>query len=182
MFKRAMLLPVALAALFTSGGANAQVQSSTVGNPTLLRVLEQLQTDLTALQGSVDGLETKKFYLTQDAFAPPGATLACAAGFHMASMWEIYDPSNLTYDTELGLRQADSGSGPPANANGWIRTGANATTGSGAAGVNCNAWTSTEGEGTVAMLRFSATATATGPWDASDDGCNQSNRVWCVQD
>ena len=33
----------------------------------------------------------------------------------MASMWEIHDPSDLRYDTDLGLTLADSGSGPPSD-------------------------------------------------------------------
>jgi hypothetical protein len=98
----------------------------------------------------------------------------------MASMWEIHDPSNLKYDTERGFVEADSGSGPPANRQGWIRTGRSATTGSGPAGFNCNAWTSTDGEGTVARIDWLEATTY--PWDAFDDGCNQHNRVWCVQD
>jgi hypothetical protein len=46
----------------------------------------------------------------------------------MASMWEISDPSNLRYDTQLGVTTADSGFGPPAGTSfvaffGWVRTG-----------------------------------------------------------
>jgi hypothetical protein len=64
----------------------------------------------------------RKFYLTQDGYDGSQALSACAQGYHMASLWEILDPSNLSYDTSLGATVADSGSGPP-NGSGWIRTG-----------------------------------------------------------
>jgi hypothetical protein len=64
----------------------------------------------------------RKFYLTQDKFNGSEALTACAEGYHMASLWDIFDISNLNYDTTLGLTYDDSGSAPPSD-NGWIRTG-----------------------------------------------------------
>ena len=63
-----------------------------------------------------------KYYLTSVSVPGDAALTACDPGFHMASLWEIHDTSNLQYDTGRGLTQDDSGSGPPA-ALGWIRTG-----------------------------------------------------------
>jgi hypothetical protein len=108
------------------------------------------------------------------------ALTACAAGFHMASLWEIYDPSNLKYDTTLGLVHADSGSGPPSGAfnagQGWIRTGAPGA--SNVPGVaNCQAWSTTSGQGTRASL----TAIG-GPWAVIEDPCAGESRVWCVEE
>jgi hypothetical protein len=36
----------------------------------------------------------------------------CAVGYHMASLWEIHEPSNLRYDTALGFH----------NGRFWIRS------------------------------------------------------------
>jgi hypothetical protein len=65
----------------------------------------------------------RKYYLTQTTHTGGQSLSACAEGYHMASLWEILDPSNLSYDTSLGFTLADSGSGPPASSLGWIRTG-----------------------------------------------------------
>jgi hypothetical protein len=63
------------------------------------------------------------YYLTTRTFQGNAALTAGTAGFHMASLWEIRDTSNLQYDTSRGLTQADSGSGPPTETWGWARTG-----------------------------------------------------------
>ena len=67
--------------------------------------------------------------------------MACAQGYHMSSLREIFDTSNLRYDTDLGQTLADSGFGPP-NFFGWIRTGALATGDNIPGRGNCNAWSS----------------------------------------
>src|SRR5258708_6276766 len=64
-----------------------------------------------------------KYYLTRGTFQGNAVLTACAGGYHPASLWEIRDTSNLQYDTSRGVTQADSGSGPPSEAWGWIRTG-----------------------------------------------------------
>ncbi|HET6669538.1 MAG TPA: hypothetical protein VFH15_04830 [Pyrinomonadaceae bacterium] len=132
----------------------------------------------------------KSYYLTQTTHNGSQPLTACAAGYHMASLWEIHDPSNLRYDTELGLTEADSGFGPP-SASGWIRTAggpAGAIVGSGLAGrSNCLAWTvSNEEYGTLVFLPGAfwdgLNVTVVSPWRASTDRCDSSQRVWCVQD
>jgi hypothetical protein len=76
----------------------------------------------------------------------------------MASIWEILDPSHLRYDTELGFRwedlsrSGDLGSGPPSPRGGWIRSGYIAN--NSGFPSNCNAWTTTEGQGNFAELVF----------------------------
>ena len=65
----------------------------------------------------------REFYLTKTSFDGAHALTACASGFHMASLWEIFNVSVLEYDTSLGFTSADSGFGPPTVQNGWIRTG-----------------------------------------------------------
>ena len=137
----------------------------------------------------------RKFYLTQDGYDGSQALSACADGYHMASLWEILDPSNLRYDTSLGATVADSGSGPP-NGSGWIRTGFLASNGINADGTvqlagaaNCQAWTSAsrEARGTTALLPVYGTIenddmTIISPWVARTAICSARTKVWCVQD
>ena len=105
----------------------------------------------------------------------------------MASLWEIHDPSNLRYDTQLGLTKDDSGFGPPTVTRGWIRTG-NVATSLVIPGIgNCQAWTSADNSdiGTNVSLsaRWDETATVVSPWVATPNTCgNNTIHVWCVQD
>ena len=136
------------------------------------------------------GLRT--FYLTQTELNGSQALTACAEGYHMASLWEIFDTSNLKYNTALGLTTADSGSGPPNHLSGWIRTGFTASVGNIGGQANCNAWT-TDGSGqsgTAVSLSARWEDLALGgqpggpvsPWTRSIIPCNQIVSVWCVQD
>jgi hypothetical protein len=99
----------------------------------------------------------RSFYLTKTFHQGNNALRACSAGYHMASLWEVYNVSTLKYETILGATAPDSGSGPPtfkldqfnayARAVGWIRTGAHSQGSSPpsqqAYGVaNCFVWTS----------------------------------------
>jgi len=134
----------------------------------------------------------KAFYLTLAKFnGYPSATVgpreACAQGFHMASLWEIYDVSNLRYatDAEAGgdvLRRGDSGQGPPSATSGWIRTGnVSDDTSIGGEG-NCNAW-ETDGWGTI--VRLQGTWHQNSPierWEALFSSCSFLQSVWCFED
>lgn len=141
----------------------------------------------------------RRFYLTREqAYKGNQALTACASGFHMASMWEIVDPSNLKYDTTLGATTADSGFGPPTLVavsaelifnRGWVRTGArSASLSAGDPGTrNCDAYTSdgATAVGTVAWLPVDWATTVlhpTAPFDAEVARCNTPQQVWCVQD
>jgi hypothetical protein len=137
----------------------------------------------------------RRFYLTREqAYKGNQAVTACAAGFHMASMWEILDPSNLKYDTTLGATLADSGFGPPTRIQtssnifnrGWIRTGGRAQP-TGAAGTgNCAGWNSDlpNDNGTAVELPpdWNVTSDAIAPWFASPPQCSTPQQVWCVED
>src|SRR5262249_29960257 len=81
-----------------------------------------------------------RYYLTTVGVQGNAALTACDKDFHMASLWEIHDTSNLEYDTSRGLTRDDSGSGPPTGL-GWIRTGGGALSSTLAGEGNCNAWT-----------------------------------------
>lgn len=85
-----------------------------------IELLQQLRAEVAQVRNEV---QPRRFYVTQDAFRGEHALNACTAGFHMASLWEIFDVTTLKYDTQLGRTLPDSGEGPPAGQRGWIRTG-----------------------------------------------------------
>jgi len=116
--------------------------------------------------------------LTHFVFVPPV--------FHFASLWEILNPTTLSYDVEDGATQPDAGSGPPSNLRGWIRNGS-FSSGSATNG-NCQVWTSnSEGDtGTIVTLPepdfWHSAAVAVSPWQPATTICEGSNPVWCVED
>jgi hypothetical protein len=127
-----------------------------------------------------DAAKLRKFYVTVENLDGNETLTACAKGYHMASLWEILDTSNLSYNADLGITGDDTGSGPPSNLIGWIRTG-NITAGP----SDCNAWNSDDvgDSGTVVSLLLSnAPATYISPWSAEISGCELTQHVWCVQD
>jgi hypothetical protein len=103
----------------------------------------------------------RAFYLTRKNITGGSVSKACAAGYHMASAFEILDPTSLRYDKTLGRTAPDSGFGPPsvyANGSsvltgGWVRTGSAASIDY-IAGGNCNLWTSDDAteQGTAMAL------------------------------
>jgi len=131
----------------------------------------------------------RKFYLTTTAVDGAGALNACASKFHMASLYEIFDTSNLKYDTNRGQTAADSGAGPPSGVNGWIRTGFSSNTTGGPGQANCSAWTSASGTDTGALVRlreeWDQGAGLISPWKAEESDqvftCELLHPVWCVQ-
>lgn len=134
----------------------------------------------------------REYYLTQSTYNGADAdgtdgngAGVCADGYHFASLWEILDPSNLKYDTDLGRTQADSGQGPPTLSYGWVRTGYSSSTSSTPGWGNCNAWTSSSGEhsGTTAYLPRDWTAGRDiYVWEVYAPRCNVNRYVWCVAD
>jgi hypothetical protein len=128
------------------------------------------------------------FYLTPSIHNGASATSACASGYHMASIWEILDPSEMKYNPDLGFATDDSGYGPPTLASSaWVRTGfeSNSSLIAHPGQPNCNAWTSASGEsdGTYVYLRQNW---STNPhwfvWVTSTGRCTNTLRVWCVSD
>jgi hypothetical protein len=124
----------------------------------------------------------KPFYLTQATHNASQALSACAEGYHMASLWEIHDPSNLRYDTELGFTTDDSGFGPPSDVLGMIRSGLNSSVSN-----NCQVWTSDSSAHNGILVRLvdwtsTATVSVITPWEGAKFNCVNPNRVWCVQD
>lgn len=141
--------------------------------------------------GSCSPAPNKLFYLTLTTAIGSSALTHCTAGFHMASLWELFDPSALDYDTTRGQTRADSGQGPPSGASslGWVRTGYDAAANS-AGGIgsnNCNAWTSGDAadDGVAVSLEENWTSAGTDiapPWQFWQMACSIARRVWCVQD
>jgi hypothetical protein len=109
----------------------------------------------------------------------------CADGYHFASLWEILDPSNLKYDTGLGVTRDDSGQGPPSYLGGWVRTGYASSTDSIPGWGNCNTWTSSDSgdRGTYAYLPRDWTEGGDiYVWEVYAPQCNLNGYVWCVAD
>ena len=156
---------------------------------------DSVSAQLAAIQPQISSLETqvaslankgpRKFYLTKTPYNGAQALTACAAGYHMASLWEIYDPSNLRYDTELGYTLDDSGSGPPFLA-GWIRTGWVADVSNDPGSGNCNAWrsnrSSDQGSAVGLSIHWSSTSSVISPRQTAATRCDAGLPVWCVQD
>ncbi len=87
----------------------------------------------------------RMYYLSGNTTFGNGPLDQCGTGYHMASLWEIVDTSNLQYNTSLGyMGNADQGSGPPTgnNAKGWVRTGGASSTNTTPGIGNCANWTS----------------------------------------
>jgi len=130
----------------------------------------------------------RRFYLSRNTANGVQALTACASGFHMASLFEIHDPTLLLYDTALGTGRADSGSGPPTGFFGWVRTGfdaGGAFTGGGQGQNNCEAWTSGAGgqiAGFAADWSPSASASRFPAGDVGIGLCLTARPVWCIQD
>lgn len=128
----------------------------------------------------------RAYYLSQLSVAGDQALAACVSGFHMASLYEILDPSSLRYDTTFGVVTGDSGSGPPRNF-GWIRTGnvTQSSTTSIPGNANCNAWQTSSPDiygSLVGLDDWTNAAISIHPWRATSARCNSIVNVWCVED
>lgn len=180
-----------------SVGAASRVASNVIHNNggQGLVAPESALSDRNAINGNVGqataGSRNRRFYLTKTGFLGSATTTACASGFHMASLWEIFDPSALTYDHVLGFTGSgnatdDVGRGPVAGFNGWVRTGfSQIITPTTAGQVSCTGWTNgtISQNGTAARLRTDWTNPgAAWPWDVTALQCNFPNSVWCVED
>ncbi|MHB8788976.1 MAG: hypothetical protein ACYDBT_03760 [Desulfobulbaceae bacterium] len=130
----------------------------------------------------------KIFYLTHNDYYPNQALTACGAGYHMASLWEILNVTNLVYeyDNPAAYTKTDSGYGPPSNWYGWVRTGYDSSGSSTTGRGNCLNWTSNDAANYGVCVRLSSSwETAPGDiftWDATSFTCNLVGPVWCVRD
>ncbi len=126
----------------------------------------------------------KRYYVTGGAAANGSQALGvCDAGYHMASLFEILDPTALAYDETRGFVTGDSGEGPPSSAIGWVRTGRGSSNAAIAGVGNCNGWTSANpsDQGTIVSLNSSWPAVPGIPgWIVLTRACDQTANVWCV--
>jgi hypothetical protein len=135
----------------------------------------------------VRSTKMRQYYLTQNTVSnATQAPDACANGYHMASIWEIVDPSNLKYNSVFGYTRQDSGSGPPVEAPGWVRTGYNSSVSSSVGIGNCDSWSSSDsidyGTAIYLPVTWFLGGGALHVWNAQAFGCSYSLHVWCVED
>jgi hypothetical protein len=127
----------------------------------------------------------RQYYLTKTYSFGADADDACASGYHMASLWEIVDPSNLKYNTDLGVTWSDSGQGPSSYTDGWVRTGYVSSADSVPGWGNCNAWTSSA-SGDLGTLTWLPLEWGSGQdihvWEVGLTSCQTDKHVWCVED
>ena len=135
----------------------------------------------------------KQYYLSTERVTGAEVGRVCNRGFHMASLWEILDTSNLKYASQLGLQILDQGSGPPSGIWGWVRTGwtttAGSLSGSDVPGMaHCFLWTSNSDSysGTIVRLNNDWTknfrSRSIEPWQADAESCDNKEHVWCAED
>lgn len=134
-------------------------------------------------------LTARGYYQTSALTNGSGALTACAAGYHMATLAEIFNTAALRYAKEVAgaAQAADSGNGPPHGFAGWIRTGTASSVANTVGQGNCSLWTSNAAAnfGTTLVLDTSwkgAAPSNISPWNAVTATCDSSRRVWCVQD
>lgn len=129
-----------------------------------------------------------RFLITQgDGVTGALADVQCPAGFHMANLFEIADPTNLTYALVPGAAQkSDQGGGPPTGHYGWVHTGNEASIAQWAGQGNCNLWSSDTAShyGTIVRLSevWTGSASAISPWQALAFSCSGLAPVWCIED
>jgi hypothetical protein len=169
-----LFLPVLLTCLLLTGATSS-----------LRRAAGQPATDAAPF---VPGSGGRHFYVTSRSYGATEVLSACTPGYHMASLWEILDPSHLTYDSAhpAAYTAADSGHGPPSGWNGWVRTGQSAETRASAGTANCAAWSSTTaidyGSAVRLVTEWEMNSGEIAAWDASAFPCNAVGPVWCVGD
>jgi hypothetical protein len=134
----------------------------------------------------------RSYYLTPGLYDGSQASTACAAGYHMASIFEIYGTWSLRYASELAgtfrieadgqiYEFDDTGAGPPANIPtlwaGWIRSSfINDPQ------WNCEGWTDSSVDNIGAVATPMLPSQTNDLWHVSGGSCSVSRPVWCVQD
>lgn len=206
MKRLALLLTIILVSLVGMLGVSWAAGPS---DQSIIVILQSMQQRLAALEKAV---QPKRYFITADInITATAAPNACGPGFHMASLFEILDPSNMAYDNtnDLAFKQTDHdlGAGPPSTYHGWVHTGyynSHGLTDDGfllPLGANCDGWSSddtydADGNyrwGTAVALMFTwkyvvlpgdseRLRRAVPWWDADRRVCSGSRPVWCVSD
>jgi hypothetical protein len=137
----------------------------------------------------------KMYYLTVNGFTGGDAIKACDPRFHMASISEIQDPSNLQYvNRSTSVYDSlvdDQGLGSPSNRMGWVRSGVYPPSGF---AYPCDVYLSGSDQQsgtTMSLYAFwydpTAVADPNTPhtymgWHAAHHPCSEPEPVWCVED
>ena len=92
--------------------------------------MSAMSNTVSTLQEKVnDGVSAraKRYYLTASGFTDADAITACDSGFHIASISEIQNPSNLQFRGTPAFDSPayDQKLGPPLDTIGWVRSGGN---------------------------------------------------------
>jgi len=140
--------------------------------------------------GSCSPVPKRLFYLTDTRVDGASVLTACAPGFHAASLFELREPSGLSYDVARGHTRADAGKGPPSgvSSEGWLRTGhdSGGNSASQTGTNNCDTWTSAEAtrKGAVGSLEenWPTLDSSIDPgWELWEAACSSLHYVWCAQ-
>jgi hypothetical protein len=129
----------------------------------------------------------RQYYLTPGSYNGAQPVGMCASGYHMASLWEIWDTSNLEYNTTLGITYVgDQGVGPPTyyqsnHVSGWVHTGADDSADT-PGKSNCENWTVSYPTDKGTIIYLDEDWTTIEGWKASQLACNSTTHVWCVED
>jgi hypothetical protein len=119
--------------------------------------------------------DVRSFYLSINTVQGDLAYDACADGYHFAGVAEIWDTSNLFYDSELGITWNPLIQGPPAGIGGWID---NADV---APNDNCWNWSTNSPDYTGIGANIRGDAVLDGKlWNAFLSTCDAERHVWCV--
>jgi hypothetical protein len=131
-----------------------------------------------------DGICTggRRYYLTNATGTGAAAGSACADGFHLAPVSELFETSArvLTYDTlRAAAQQAPLGKGPPANVLGWATSGEATLDCSGGAASGLAVYL----DGTTVLPEQQALKSSrVSQWVGERSPCGTAHFVWCVED
>jgi hypothetical protein len=131
-----------------------------------------------------DGICTggRRYYLTTATSTGAAAGSACADGFHLAPVSELFETTALvlTYDTlRAAAQQAPLGDGPPANLLGWAASGEATLDCSGGAASGLAVYL----DGTTVLPEQQALKSSrVSQWVGERSPCGTAHFVWCVED
>ena len=127
--------------------------------------------------GSCRSGHRRRYYLSTTMVSAPQAPIACASGYHFASVLELQTPGVLEYDATLGEVLPDSGSSHTILF-GWVRSGDQSST-----TRNCSDWTDAGVVQTGTALSHSGSNPEEDNFGLITEwGCVGPARTWCIQD
>jgi len=139
---------------------------------------------------AVDPAKAKMYYITVGFFTGGDAITACDSGFHMATLSEIQDPSNLQYAPRVIPVYHPAQVSQFPDHTGWVRTETDLQTG---LVYNCDGWrSSSDQQSGKTMTRRSLRGEKGRSLYESDPAewwqathiasCSIPEHVWCFED